>query len=113
MIKEKFIFGWGVGLFKESFPALSTEHGQWLRAHNEYLQVWVEHGVIGLIIVSGFIVGILKKGFKLCQDRIMLIALCGFIIGLLNMGVNYLMHTTGGVFLLVWGAMIEGKKERW
>ena len=111
MIKEKFIFGWGVGLFKESFPALSTDHSQWMRAHNEYLQVWVEHGLIGLLIVSGFIIEILKNGFRLCKDRIMLIALCGFIIGLLNMGVNFLMHTTGGVFLLVWGAMIEGKAK--
>ena len=66
---------------------------------------------IGLLIVSGFIIEILKNGFRLCKDRIMLIALCGFIIGLLNMGVNFLMHTTGGVFLLVWGAMIEGKTK--
>ena len=78
----------------------------WKQAHNEYLQIWVEHGAIGLILVLGFIASLIRKAWR-CRTPIMYIAFLGFLVGILNSGVNFLMHTTMGALLIVYVAIME------
>jgi len=107
MIKPHWILGWGVGLYKYYFPLLANIREGY--AHNEFLQVWAEHGIAGFICVVGFVVSMLVRGWRMYARPFMLIALCGFLIGVINCGANFTMHTTIGFFVLVWAAMIESE----
>jgi len=66
MIKDRPIFGSGIGTFKmnyliyqadflESNPYYIKYSGKAREAHNEYLQMWAELGIVGLMIFIGII----------------------------------------------------------
>jgi O-antigen ligase len=68
------IFGSGL----DSFPVVMSRYDQWNgtfrieQAHNEYLQVLAEAGILGLACVFGFIYLLFKKGIsniKMSNDR--------------------------------------------
>jgi len=50
-LKNK-IFGLGVNSFRQKAISLRCE---WSNAHNEYIQVLIEYGIIGLLLLVGFI----------------------------------------------------------
>jgi len=112
MVPKRPIIGWGVGQFKVFFPALQRTWNsdwsfiRWMQAHNEYLQVLVEQGAIGLGIVIGFIVGIFHKAFK-HRSEIIKIAFLGILVALINSGFNFLMHLTIATLFIVWVVLFE------
>ena len=113
-IPRHWVIGWGPGQFKAVMPMIfdgmkQTGQGSWLQAHNEYLQLWFEHGIVGIILLCGFVFTTLKKVFKkiIIGNLYMYIAFCGVIAGLINSGANFMMHSTVAVFWILWMAMIE------
>ncbi len=51
MIKDKIWFGWGIGAYKTVFPKTYQKHNvkyETLQAHNEYVQLMCEIGVVGI-----------------------------------------------------------------
>ncbi len=68
LIKEKPILGWGVGTFGVHYPSAQgrvlsreenknylTRANRSINAHNDYLQIWAEEGLIGLSLFLGII----------------------------------------------------------
>ena len=64
--------GWGLGSYKIIFPvllnpickAISKEQGLFYNAHNFWLQLFFETGLIGVSVISGFMVILLWKCLK-------------------------------------------------
>ena len=66
--------GWGVGNFKQIVPRAKTSYwteaeGKLYEAHNEYLQVFFETGIVGLVLVVLFIGDILRRFFSCYLDK--------------------------------------------
>jgi tetratricopeptide (TPR) repeat protein len=76
MIKDNPILGVGLGAWKVKYPLYHnavivtkrfTEHEQPLRAHNEYLQLTAETGIVGLIISLWMIFIIFRMLWRICR----------------------------------------------
>lgn len=76
LIKEKPILGWGVGTFGVHYPQVQGEvlsekenkeyipqANRSINAHNDYLQIWVETGVLGLLIFLWIIIRFYRRVF--------------------------------------------------
>ena len=105
------IIGNGYNSFKFTYVNRPELIGTYLSqfrmgAHNEYLQVLAEQGVIGLSIVIGFIASLFIK-FRKHITPVTVVAVFGILAGLLNSGVNFLMHTTAGVLFLAYALVLE------
>ena len=70
MARERPLVGWGVGTFPEVFPAFKTFYTDKVinAAHNEYVQVLVEMGLLGLGIMFWFIVALCRRGYRNVRD---------------------------------------------
>jgi len=57
MIAEKPVLGWGLGTFPSVYPQFRSSYTSFFinQAHNDYLQVLVETGVVGLVFVLWFV----------------------------------------------------------
>ena len=66
LAKEKPIGGWGLGTFPTVYPQVKSWYGDTLvnAAHNDYLQLLVETGAIGLAIILLFLGLVLRAGMK-------------------------------------------------
>lgn len=109
MVSQKWMFGWGIGEFKikwmEIYPT-TTE--PFMQAHNDYLQVWSEIGLVGLVIILGFIFSVCYRYFKKPgKNEYYHIAFAGFIVTVLNAFVNFLFHTPVALISLVYLAIIQ------
>jgi O-antigen ligase len=67
MIKERPLFGWGYGNYKkfrepyyQPYPAADTH----AHAHNNFLQVWVDSGVVGLLAFLFLLSVVLRSGWQ-------------------------------------------------
>ena len=71
MFLDKPIFGWGIGLFsflyKQYKPPISTEPGYF--AHNDYLQILLELGPIGLLLFLVFVFVLLNRVYFLMGNK--------------------------------------------
>lgn len=63
------VIGWGVGTFKGIFPTLAHGHfsieGQWTHAHNTFVEILFELGIIGYYLFIGYCLSLFTraKGF--------------------------------------------------
>lgn len=89
MVFEKPFFGYGPDGFKNAFNAVYREETLevfgWVfdKAHNEYLQIAIDNGILGLLAILSFYGAVLVKAFKSKADfRILalIFALTGFLI---------------------------------
>ena len=66
MIKERPWLGWGLGTFTTVYPRYRSFYGNFFvnNAHNDYLQVLVETGVLGLGLVVWFIFLLYRRGLR-------------------------------------------------
>ena len=70
LIKQKPIFGYGTSSFEPTYGQYVAAHYQGWRAlpttdpHDIYLYVWLENGIIGLIIFLGYIFIALRQGLQ-------------------------------------------------
>jgi O-antigen ligase len=112
------IVGYGVGTFKQLYPQISAKSISecFGHAHNEYLQLWFEMGLIGMVSMAGFIGATLRHGMKLRANKdgdvnhLIVLGLCGLSAGLLNSIVNFPMHNSIGIFIVLWAAVIYSQK---
>ena len=106
--------GNGLGQWKLLFPEIQRIYEvcygtRYLQAHNEYLQVLVEHGWIGLCIILGFLAEAMYRSLKM-KD---IVLICGLIVTILNCGVNFLLHTNGAILFLIYLAVLEKERLVW
>ncbi|MFD4422725.1 O-antigen ligase family protein [Agromyces sp. NPDC058484] len=67
-------FGWGwIGYWQpwvEPFDGLAVRNGvEYLQAHNAWLDVWMQVGVVGLIAFASIVIGALWRSWFLAVDR--------------------------------------------
>ena len=93
-------FGWGLGQYKIVFPALASGHftaeGAWTAAHNCWLQLGLEAGLIGLGLIAGLYLYLLKQIRRI--DPFLFFAL--LIIGL-DMCVHFPTRQTQCIFMIL------------
>ena len=71
---ERLWFGWGwVGYWVpwvEPFDGLAVRNGvEYLQAHNAWLDVWMQLGIVGLVVFASIVVGALWRSWFLAVDR--------------------------------------------
>lgn len=71
IIKALPLVGAGFGTFSDIYPAFRTfiSDRAVLHAHNDYLELLIEGGVIGLLLVSLFLIYLVKSSFKVFRKR--------------------------------------------
>jgi O-antigen ligase len=86
MVAKRPVLGYGLGTFIEVFPRYRTFYTDYIvnAAHNEYVQVLVELGVTGLILILVLVVLLFRDGMKKamgwqhdCERAMALAALVG------------------------------------
>ncbi|MDD5353510.1 MAG: hypothetical protein PHS93_10140 [Candidatus Omnitrophica bacterium] len=92
---ETLIFGSGPGAF----------WGRKYPLHNEYIQCWFELGLVGLVLMLGYVISTLKYLYKSKN----MILLSSFAITCIDAGANYTMHIATTAFLV---CIIAGLIER-
>ena len=100
MIRKAPFFGNGIGTFAIHFPpnqplefsTISTERNEFLRhAHNEYLELWCEMGVLGPMILVFILANAILSGIRFIKfkdDTAPAFWLLGLVSGLFGLGVN-------------------------
>lgn len=81
--KQHYIVGWGQGSFKAVFhnlagPGEYQKEGIWMHAHNDFIQILFENGIIGLGLFLGAIISILRKarGIMIFSSLLVAYSLC-------------------------------------
>ena len=71
MIKDHPLLGVGLGAYQFVYPRYDQSSGilRAEQAHNDYLHIIAETGIVGLILVISFIVILFGKGFSLMQTK--------------------------------------------
>jgi len=71
MIKASPVFGSGLGTFQIVFPGFrypgfesDIPYGNLLHAHNEYLEIWAEMGILGLALFLWLMIGFFRYAIK-------------------------------------------------
>ena len=126
MMKASPIFGTGLGTFQIVFPKfrypdfnLDVSIGNLLHAHNEYLEIWSEMGLIGLGVFLWLMFSFLRYAFKVLKsEREKGLMVAGLVTGVVGVLIDSLfsvsLRWTGPAFIfwLLFGltvAMIRPK----
>lgn len=66
MGRERPILGWGLGTFPVVFPSFRSFYSDfWVNeAHNDFVQVWVETGTLGFLLMSVFLAMLYRIGLS-------------------------------------------------
>jgi len=85
MIAEKPVLGWGLGTFPTVYPQFRSFYTSLFinQAHDDYLQVLVETGVVGLVFVLWFVARLYRAGLaqlgRWWQDRTQAVKLAALV----------------------------------
>jgi O-antigen ligase len=72
-VLERPLFGWGIWSAKslpisaEELSHYVREHGQGIYPHNQWLELWVETGVLGVALALGFVLLVLSRIQRMAQ----------------------------------------------
>src|SRR5262249_26289697 len=71
MIRENWVTGIGLGAFHTAYPIYSTRDGTLVvsQAHNDYLQILAEGGILGAIIALWFIFLVARDTVRASRHR--------------------------------------------
>ena len=76
LIRHSFIFGTGLGTFQIYFPQYAVPDfyklvpiGNLLHSENEYLEIWSESGIIGLVLFFWIVSGVFYYAFKFINSK--------------------------------------------
>lgn len=102
VIKNNLPFGAGIGAFAAAYTPYDTSDGtnRVEQAHNDYLQVLADAGIIGLILASFFIIKLFQTGLKhiktenLFRRGVALGSLAGCFAVLVHSLFDFVLHTT-------------------
>lgn len=116
-IPKKPWIGWGLGQSKFVFPGIMRSAGltgvAFKQMHNELIQLIIETGYIGLVIVMIYLIQLIKK--IRIESTVGFLFFLSFVSIIFNANVNFLFHTTMCVLALVVFATIEAlhKESKW
>ncbi len=70
MFAHKPVLGWGLGAFPVAYPQFRSFYTTFFinDAHNDYLQIVVETGAVGLVVILWFVVAIYRGAFRKLAD---------------------------------------------
>lgn len=104
--KSHYLFGYGLGHWKEIFKHLSVANQFWPQAHNEFVQGLFEIGISFVVCIIGYVINIAKKCFKNKKDMIIPISAMAAIIA--NSCVNFPFHIAQTALMAItWMGIIE------
>lgn len=125
--RERWVLGWGVGSFSPVFDLVATSgtrhHSAWLTAHNQYLMLFVERGLLAvagfLLLAISTVLGLLKLVRARAPDRDIALALIvsAAAVGLYG-AVQYLfflrmMEWLIWILLGMAAVLLSGHRSRW
>lgn len=122
IIKDHPVLGAGLGAFSAVYPRYDTGSGAYRleQAHNDYLQIFSDAGVVGGLIALVFVVALFRMALKRMQSHdkmrrgIALGALAGCTGALVHSFFDFTLHTTANalLFLLLAAlATVNGRVE--
>ena len=70
IFRDNWFFGVGLDAFANAFTPYDTWNGTYRveRAHNDYLQILAEAGIVGFLCVAAFIVILFRRGYKILNS---------------------------------------------
>ena len=72
LIEEQFLFGYGANSYADVFQLFRGNEGLrevvYNQAHNDFLHIWFEQGLIGLLIYILFLLTVLKRALTLLKN---------------------------------------------
>ncbi len=108
------IIGYGIGQWSIVYKAIAPHAAKIkdynipkyleMYAHNEYVQSYIEFGLIGLFFIFGFVCDLFRK---LKKDRYSILLYCCIIACLVNALFNFIFHITTALIIIVYFAMYE------
>lgn len=109
IIKEHPVLGAGLGAFSAVYPRHDTASGMYRleQAHNDYLQILSDGGIIGGLLGLIFVAVLFRKGFARLQSRdkfrrgVALGALTGCVGVLVHSFFDFTLHTTANALLFL------------
>ncbi len=109
MIKEHPLLGTGLGAFSAVYTRHDTGSGMYRleQAHNDYLQILTDGGVVGALLALAFVVVLFRQGFRRLQSRdkfrrgVALGALTGCAGALVHSAFDFTLHTTANALLFL------------
>ncbi|OCC15638.1 Polysaccharide transport protein [Dissulfuribacter thermophilus] len=124
LIKDFWLCGAGFGTFEHIFPlyrekmdaAVKVSH-----AHNDYIEILTDGGIIGLILIGCFLASIMMHGWRRIQGRrdifsiyIFIGAFCGILAILFHSFTDFNMHNgaNGLYFFFLCGVMVSAANVR-
>lgn len=120
MVKRP-VVGYGIGQWKSVYKSLAKHSAKKygynieevlnVYAHNEYVQVFLEMGTVGLVIVLSFIGFIIFRYFLSVKTETSIILFCCLMACFANAFVNFLFHITSGLITVVYFALFEKETE--
>ncbi len=111
---DSWLIGYGIGGFPIAYEAqynsMTTFWRTTVNAHNEFLQIGVQTGILGVVLFSGFLLSLLLSKFTYSRIQkqfcsalfVLLIISCSF-------NSSFLDHGDGTLFMIL-SALIAGKK---
>ena len=123
LFKDFWLTGSGFGTFIAIFPKYRTFPGSEIydHAHNDYLELLTDGGVIGFILVSWFVIVIIRSGMRMLRrrrDRYAILlsigALTGIVATLIHSISDFNMHNgaVGLYFFFVCGLLVAAGHTR-
>ena len=109
MIKANPVVGTGLGAYGVIYTRYDTRNGLYRleQAHNDYLQVFSDAGVVGGVLALAFVVLLFYRGFKRARSRddfrrgVALAALGGCFAVLIHSFFDFTLHTTSNALLFL------------
>ena len=121
MIKNNLPFGAGVGAFGVAYTPFDSMSGleRVEQAHNDYLQVLADAGIIGLIIGAFFVFSLFRQGIRHSETEntfrrgAVLGALAGCFAVLIHSIFDFVLHTTAisVLFLTLVSLVVSGGND--
>lgn len=110
-ISQHPIKGYGLGAFNVMFHKIDRAFlrpdmtRNWFRAHNEFLELWANQGLIGLSLFCGFLAAHFRQFFRKVTDQGFL-AFIGLIIVFVDSLAYFPLHTSLAVIAVIYMAIM-------
>ncbi len=114
VIKNNLPFGAGIGAFAAAYTPYDTMNGieRVEQAHNDYLQILADAGIVGLLLAGLFIYGLFRTGLKniktenIFRRGVAIGALAGCFAILVHSLFDFVLHTTAVTVLFLISASL-------
>ena len=109
VIKNNLPFGAGIGAFAAAYTPYDTMNGieRVEQAHNDYLQILADAGIVGLLLAGFFVYGLFRTGLKniktdnILRRGVAIGALAGCFAILVHSLFDFVLHTTAVTVLFL------------